>query len=138
MLVLNVLQDFWDTLQLGEVFEVEFLFLFRDFGDGHINALFATEKLNYVNDRKTAQFVEALFGELASPCAERLFPGDVVKRHGVRDGAIAVEQIGIENSWRYGKLERQLSVYFGTARCGAAELCERFRPACVTVLDCPT
>ena len=86
----------------------------------HYPKTFATEKLNYVNDRKPAQFVEALFGELASPLAERLFPGDVVQRHGVRDGAIAVKQVGIENSRRYGKLEVQLSVYFGLARCCAA------------------
>ena len=122
MLVINVFPHFRDTLQLGKVFEVEFLFSFRDFGDRHMNALFATEKLNYVNDRKPAQFVEALFSELTSPFAERLLPGDVVQRHGVRDGAIAVKQIGIENSWRYGKLERQLSVYFGFACCCAAEL----------------
>ena len=138
MLVVNVLQDFWDTLQFGEVFEVEFLFSLCNFGDGHINALFATEKLNYVNDRKPAQFVEALFGELASPLAERLFPGDVVQRHGVRDGAIAVKQVGIENSRRYGKLEVQLSVYFEFARFCAAELCERSLTAFITVLGGPT
>jgi len=138
MLVFNVLQDFGDTLQVGEMLEVKLFFSFRDLRDGHLNALLTTEEFDNLTNRKPAQFVEAVFSERASPFAEGLLPRDVVQRHRVGDCAVAVEKVGIENSGRYGKLERQLSVYFGIARCCAAELCERFPPACVTVLDCPT
>jgi hypothetical protein len=40
--------------------------------------------------------IEELFAELAVPFAQRLFPGDVMQRHGVGDGAIAVEEIGLK------------------------------------------
>jgi hypothetical protein len=41
-----------------------------------------------------------MFVEVAVPFGEDFFPGDVVQGHGIGDGAVAIEQVGLKRAGR--------------------------------------
>jgi len=50
--------------------------------------------------RLAAPGVEEVFREIAVPFGERGFPGAVMERHGIDDGAVAVEYVAREGGRR--------------------------------------
>ena len=81
-------------LRCGQLLEVEILFALGDGFDWHIEPVHLVQRGDNLNRRLAAPRIEELFIERAAPLAQRLLPGDVVERHGVDDGAVAVEEIG--------------------------------------------
>src|SRR5690349_20271345 len=107
----NVLQHLGDALQLRQVFEVERFFPFGEVSDRHFDALLPAKEFDDLRNRSAAESIKAVFGKLASPFAQRLAPGNVMKGHRVGDGSIAVEKVGAEIAGRNRKLEVHLTVY---------------------------
>jgi hypothetical protein len=66
----------------------------------HVQSLFAVQRLDDDDRGNAAPAVELIFGEGAAPLAQRPLPGDQVQRHGVDDGAVAVEEVGFEIAGR--------------------------------------
>ena len=91
--------DLGNGLELREKREVEILLVLGEGFEGHVEALHLIEVGDDFDGGLAAPGVEELFIEGAAVFAERLVPGDVVQRHGVGDGAVAVEEIGAEWAW---------------------------------------
>jgi hypothetical protein len=90
----DVLYDFRNDFEAGKLREVEG-FLARGEGfDGHIEGIDLVELGDDFADRLAAPGVEELFREIAVPFRECGFPCAVVERHGIDDGAVAVEDVG--------------------------------------------
>ena len=69
-----------------------------DLVDGHGEALLVVEGGDDLGDGHAAPGVEEVFGEAAAVVGEDGGPGGVVERHGVGDGAVAVEEVGFEGA----------------------------------------
>ena len=76
--------------------EVEALLALGDGFGGHVETLHLIQRGDDFDSRPAAPGVEKGLIESATPLAERLLPRDVVERHGVDDGAVAVKEIGAE------------------------------------------
>ena len=94
----DVLEHLRNGLEVGKQLEVKVLFALGNGFDGHVKALHLVQRGDDFDRRLAAPGVEEIFVESATPFAERLLPGDVVQRHGVDDGAVAVEEIGAESA----------------------------------------
>lgn len=93
------LKDFGYGGESVEVFVVEAFFSDGGGVNGHLEALLLVHQGDDVADGHSSEAVEDVFREGASLFAEGLLPGDVVERHGVGDGSVAVEEIGLEGAW---------------------------------------
>ena len=94
LLGIDVFEHFGNGLELREKPVVETLFALGDGFDGHLEAVQLVQRRDDFDGRLAAPGVEEIFVESTAPLAERLLPRDVVERHGVDDGAVAVEEIG--------------------------------------------
>jgi hypothetical protein len=93
----DLLEDLWDGLKLMDEVVVEAFLAVGELGNGDGEAVAIVELGDDVADGHAAKGVEELFGKVSAVVlGERLDPCDVVKRHGVGNGAVAVEEIGLE------------------------------------------
>ena len=87
-----------------EALVVEALLAVGELGDGDGEMVAAVELGDDVVDGPATPGVEELLGEGgAAVLAEGAVPGDVVERHGVGDGAVAVEEVGLEVAFGEGE-----------------------------------
>ena len=100
VLCFNVLQNFGDRLQARKRIVIELLFPTSDFVDWHLQIVLFVEEGNDFRNRETAPGIEQVFRERTASFGERSSPRDVVQRHGVGDGTIAVEEVGAECAGR--------------------------------------
>jgi hypothetical protein len=56
--------------------------------------------------------VEMMFVKVAVPFGEDFFPGDVVQGHGIGDGAVAIEKIGVVWAGRESKFHCETQLLF--------------------------
>jgi hypothetical protein len=112
VLEVDLFEDLGDGLELVDEFVVEALLAVRKLFDGDGEAVAVVEFGYYGVDGPAAPGVEELLGEGgAAVLAEGAVPGDVVERHRVGDGAVAVEEVGLEVA--FGELEGHRGlVYF--------------------------
>jgi len=97
MLEADLFEDLGDGLELVDEVVVEALFAVGELGDGDGEAVAEVELGDDDVDWATTPGIEELFGEGgAAVFVEGLGPGDEVDGHGVGDGAIAVEEVGLE------------------------------------------
>ncbi len=96
VLCVDVLEHLGNGLELWQQLVVEILLALGDGFDGHVEPVHSVERGDDFDGRLAAPGVKEFFVKFAAPLAERLLPGDVVERHGVDDGAVAVEEIGAE------------------------------------------
>jgi hypothetical protein len=101
VLEVDLLEHFGDGLELVDEVVVEALLAMGKFIDGNGEAVALIELCDDVTDGHATERVEKFLGEVgAAVLGERLAPGDVVERHGVGDGAVAVEEVGLEVACR--------------------------------------
>jgi hypothetical protein len=104
----DVFEDLGDGDELGEEGVVDVFLADGEGGDVDGEAVAAIELGDDVADGPAAPGVEEIFGERgAAVLAESFVPGDVVEGHGVGDGAIAVEEVGLEVT--FGELESHMA-----------------------------
>ncbi len=97
VLEVDLFEDLGDGLELMDEVVVEGLFAVGEFGDGDGEVIAEVEFGDDGVDGAAAPGVEELFGEGgAAVLAECLVPGEEVEGHGVGDGAVAVEEVGVE------------------------------------------
>jgi hypothetical protein len=96
LLGIDVLEDFRYRLEVRELVVIEALFAFGDGVDRHVKAMHLVQCGDNLDGRLAAPGVEEIFVEVAAPLTERLLPGGVMERHGIDDGAVAVEKVGAE------------------------------------------
>ena len=100
----DLLEDLGDGLELVDEFVVEALFAMGELGEGDGEVVAVVEFGDDGVDGATTPGVEELFGEGgAAVFVEGFVPGDVVQGHGVGDGAVAVEEVGLEVA--FGELQ---------------------------------
>ena len=103
MFGLDEFHNFGDGLELREHCEVEFFLVLGQGVDGHGKAVHLIQRGDNLARGLAAPGIEKIFGKRAIPLCESGLPGDVVKGHGVDDGAVAVEEICPE--WTGGQLQ---------------------------------
>ena len=96
----DMFQHFGDGLKLRENLEIKFLFSFGHVVHRHIQPMFFVERGYDFGYRHASPGVEEIFAEFAAPFRERFAPGNVVKRHGIGDGAVTIEEVTLEGSRR--------------------------------------
>lgn len=97
VLEVNLIEDLGDRAELIDEAIVEALLAVGEFLDGDREAIAAVELGDYGVDGATTPGVEEFLGEGgAAVLAEGLGPGDEVDGHGVGDGAVTVEEVGLE------------------------------------------
>ena len=107
VLEVDLLEDLGYGLELVDEVVVEALFAVGELFDGDGEAVALVELGDDCADGHAAEGVEELLGEIgAAILGERLGPGDVVERHGVGDGAVAVEEVGLEVAFWEGEGHR--------------------------------
>ena len=103
MLEVDLLEDFGDGAELVDEAVVEGLFAVREFFDGDGEVVAAVEFGDDGVYGAASPGVEEFFGEGgAAVLAEGFVPGNEVEGHGVGDGAVAVEEVGLEVACREG------------------------------------
>jgi hypothetical protein len=103
VLEVDLFEDLGDGLELVDEVVVETLLAVGELIDGDGEAVALVELGDDVADGHAAEGVEELLGEVgAAVLGEGLGPGDVVERHGVGDGAVAVEEVGLEVAFGKG------------------------------------
>ena len=90
----NMLQDFGNGLELRKNLEIELFLPSGDIFRWHLKPMFLIERGDDPGYRHTSPGIEETFTELAIPFREGLTPCYVVERHGIGNGAVAVEQVG--------------------------------------------
>jgi len=107
VLEVDLFEDLGDGAELIDEAIVEAFFAMGELGDGDGEAVAAVEFGDDGVDGAAAPGVEELFGEGgAAVLAEGLGPGDEMDGHGVGDGAVAVEEVGLEVACREGEGHR--------------------------------
>ena len=76
---------------MQKILEVEAFFAVGHFFHGHVQALLFVEALNDFGYGYTSLVIKKIFAEFAPMFCEGFAPGDVMKGHGIGDGAIAIE-----------------------------------------------
>ncbi len=94
--IFDVLEHFGDGGELRQSLMEIALLDFSCFGDGEGEALGLAQVGQDLLHWAPAPGVEKLFGKLAVQSIERAPPSEVVERHGIHDGAVAVEKVGLE------------------------------------------
>ena len=95
----DLFEDFGDGGEFGEEVVVEAFFAMGYFFDGHVEAMALVEGGDDFADGHASPGVEERLGkEGAAVFGKGLLPGDVVQGHGVGDGAIHVEEVGLVGS----------------------------------------
>jgi len=126
VLEMDLFKDLGDGLELVDEVVVEALFAVGEFLNGDGEAIAAVELGDYGVDGAATPGVEELLGEGgAAVLVEGLGPGDEVDGHGVGDGAVAVEEVGLEFACR----EREGHRYQFTWRQQRGPLVGSRRPA---------
>jgi hypothetical protein len=108
VLEVDLFEDLGDGLEVVDEVVVEGLLAVGEFlnGDGEVVA--EVELGDYGVDGAAAPGVEELLGEGgAAVLAESFVPGEEVEGHGVGDGAVAVEEVGLEVACWEGKGHRE-------------------------------
>ena len=114
MLEVDLFEDLGDGLELVDEVVVEALFAVGELGDGDGEAIAAVELGDDGVDGAAAPGVEELLGEGgAAVLVEGLGPGDEVDGHGVGDGAVAVEEVGLEVAFGEREGHRGLVYWVG-------------------------
>ena len=108
----DVFEDFGDGFQLWKEFVVQLFFARADGFDGHAQAVLFVEHGDDFGDGGATEKVEMMFVEVAVPFGEDFFPGDVVQGHGIGDGAVAIEEIGVVGAGRELKFHLRRSSFF--------------------------
>ena len=103
VLRIDVLKDFRDRLELRQQAEVEAFLARADGFDGHGETLHGVQRGDDFVHRLAAPCVEQRFIEGAIPFRQGGLPGDVVQRHGVDDGAVAIKKICLERAGGKGQ-----------------------------------
>src|ERR1035437_4250646 len=96
MLGLDQLQNLRDRLELREQLEVELLLMFGESFNGHCEAVHLIQRGDDLACGLAAPRVKKIFGKGAIPLRKGRLPGDVMQRHRINNGAVAVEEIGAE------------------------------------------
>ncbi len=100
----DLFEDLGNGLDLVDALVVEALFAVGELVDGDGEAVAAVELGDDGVDGHASPGVEELLGEGgAAVLAEGAVPGGVVEGHGVGDGAVAVEEVGLEVAWGEGE-----------------------------------
>jgi len=103
----DVRDDFGNSGQFGKQFVIEILFTVSDEVDGHGEAVFLVERRNDFDYGHSAPGVKAAFFEVAIPFGEGALPGFVMERHGVNDGAVTIEEVGVEVAGREREFHKE-------------------------------
>src|ERR1035437_8856929 len=98
MLGLDEVQNLRDRLELWEQLEVEFLLVFGESFNGHCEAVHLIQRGDDLARGLAAPRVKEIFGKGAIPLRKGRLPGNVVQRHRIDDGSVAVEEIGAESA----------------------------------------
>src|SRR5271170_6559503 len=93
-----MLQNFGNRFELWQQFKIETFFAAGDSLDRHAQSVFPVERGYDVSHGHPSPRVESLFFEGAIPFCQRLLPRDVMKRHGIGNGAVAVKQVRSKRS----------------------------------------
>jgi hypothetical protein len=97
VLEVDLFEDFGDGFELVDEVVVEGLFAVSEFGDGDGEVIAEVEFGNDGVNGSASPGIEEFLGEGgAAVLAEGLVPGEEVEGHGVSDGAVAVEEVGVE------------------------------------------
>ncbi len=113
---LDEFEDLGDWLQLREQLEVEIFLVLGEGFDRHVEAEHLVEVGNDFGNGLATPGIEEIFREGAAPFGERLFPGDVMQRHGVGDGAVTVEEVRAEEAWREVQFHALVELLIGLMR----------------------
>jgi hypothetical protein len=105
VLGVNVLENLRNGLEFGQQLVVKILFADAERTDGHVEAVHGVEGRDDGVHGHAGPGVEERLVEGAAPLGERGLPGDVMQRHGVDDGAVAVKEIGFEVAVGNGQFE---------------------------------
>ena len=104
VLEVDLFEDLGDGQELVDEVVVEALLAVGELVDGDGEAVALIELGDDVADGHAAEGVEELLGEVsAAVLGKGLGPGDVVEGHGVGDGAVAVEEVGLEVAFGEGE-----------------------------------
>ena len=93
-----MLQHFGDGLELGKAFQIDVFFSFRHLLYRHIQPVFLIESGDDLGHGHSSPGVEEIFVKFASPFRKSFVPGHIMERHGIGDGAVAIEQVGLKRS----------------------------------------
>ena len=96
----DVFEDFGDNFQLRKKLVVQLFFAGADGFDGHAEAVLLVEHGDDFGDGSASERVEMALVEVAVPFGEDFLPSDIVEGHGIDDGAVAVEEIGVVRAGR--------------------------------------
>ncbi len=98
MLGEHVLEYAGDGFELGQLLVIKSLFACGKRFDGHFEAMHLIQVGDDFADWLPAPGIKELFVVAAVPLGESSFPGDVVERHGVGDGAVTVKEVSAKLS----------------------------------------
>jgi hypothetical protein len=104
----DLFEDFGDSLELRQNLVIKLLFSPGDGFDGHGKPMQLVESGDDLNHGQPSPGVEGACREFAVPFGKRLGPGNLMKRHGVDDGAVAVEEVGLKGA--RGDFQLHLSI----------------------------
>jgi hypothetical protein len=103
----DLLKDFRDGGGFGQELVVKAFFTTGDFFDGHVQAVALVEGGDDFADGHASPGVEERLGEEgAAVLGESVLPGDVMKRHGVGDGAVHVKEVSAVGAGREGEAHK--------------------------------
>ena len=99
----DVGEDGGDRAHVGDALQVELLFAVS--GGDRVEAVAEPFVQHFDGARQgdTTPAIEEVLWKVATLLAHGLLPADEVQGHGVSDGAIKIEEIGLEDAWRQGQ-----------------------------------